>query len=123
MELRTLFFDTYAFAETIEGNESYEKYRQCVIVTTRLNLMELHYGLLRLYGKEKADAYYGRLLPYTVDVSDGIIKKANELKLAFKKRKLSYVDCIGYTIAGLLHIPFLTGDRQFDDLENVEFVK
>jgi len=40
-----------------------------------------------------------------------------------KKRNLSYVDCIGYIIAKQRNIKFLTGDKEFEYMENVEFVK
>ena len=125
MELvTTFFFDSYAFFEIIEGNKNYDLYtNDVVIITTKLNLMEVHYGLLNKHGKEIADKYYDRLLPFAVEIEDDIFKKANHFRAIFKKRDLSYVDCIGYILAQTRHIKFLTGDKQFQDLENVEFVK
>ena len=93
------------------------------MVTTRLNLMELHYGLLAEKGKEEADKWYEKLLPFAKELDDFTIKKANELRLALKRRHLSYIDCLGYTFARLNNIPFLTGDKEFEHMENVEFVK
>lgn len=120
----TLFFDSYAFFEIIEGNINYSKYANNVaIVTTKFNLMELHYGLLAKYGKETADKYYDDFVEYTIDIQDEVIKKANELRLSLKRQDLSYVDCIGYIIAQRLGIKFLTGDKQFQNMDNVEFVK
>ncbi|MBI2669427.1 PIN domain-containing protein [Candidatus Woesearchaeota archaeon] len=124
MELRTFFFDSYAFFEIIEGNKNYNPYRKNVgIITTKMNLMEVHHGLLRTYGKEKADFYYDKLLPFAVEIDDHTIKRANQFKAAMKKQKLSYVDCLGYVIALTRGVSFLTGDRQFERLENVEYVK
>lgn len=124
MEVNTFFFDTYAFYELIEGNENYKPYTSGIaIVTTKLNLMELHYGLLLKYGKIQADRYYDELVKFAIDISDKVIKKANEFRVSLKKRNLSYVDCIGYTIAKSRKIKFLTGDRGFIDLDNVEFIK
>jgi predicted nucleic acid-binding protein len=40
-----------------------------------------------------------------------------------KKRNLSYADCIGYIYALKNNLIFLTGDKEFEDLKNVEFVK
>ncbi len=123
-EIEAYFFDTYAFHEIINGNPLYKKYeKEIVIITTKLNLMELHYGILLLYGKEKADEYYENFLKFVVEIEDDIIKKANYFRAEYKKRKLSYVDCIGYIIAKSRNIKFLTGDMQFEDLENVQFVK
>lgn len=120
----SFFFDTYAFCEMLKGNENYRSYSKGIkIVTTKFNLMEFHYFLLLNYGKETANKYYDYFVKFIVDIEDDAIKKANELKMAFKNRRLSYIDCLGYAIANLNGIRFLTGDQQFEDLPNVEFVK
>ena len=122
--MNVIFFDSYALYEIIDGNPNYKKYSENIaIITTKLNLMELHYGLLNKYGKEVADKYYDIFVEFTVDINDDLIKKANEFRISLKKKKLSYVDCIGYIIAKSRNIKFLTGDQQFFELENVEFVK
>lgn len=124
MEVEAFFFDTYAFYEIIKGNPSYTKYgKGKSVFTTKLNLMELHYGLLRTEGKETADYYYDEFLKLCADIDDEIIKEANEFKLANYRRELSYIDCIGYVLARKLNAKFLTGDKQFENFENVEFVK
>jgi uncharacterized protein len=38
-------------------------------------------------------------------------------------KKLSTIDCVGYSVANRLNIPFLTGDREFADMDNVQFVR
>ena len=119
-----LFFDTYALFEIIKKNKNYAPYIKSVgVVTTILNLMELHYALLRTAGKEEADKHFDRLLSFITDISHEVVKEANEFKLLHKKRKLSYVDCIGYVIARNMNVLFLTGDNQFKGLIGVEFVK
>jgi uncharacterized protein len=123
MEIKKYFFDTYAFFEIIEGNKSYAPYKNSGIITTKLNLMELHYGILRKYGRQKADEYYDRLLPFAIEITDRVIKEANQLKSSVHKRDLSYVDCIGYILAKVMGTKFLTGDKEFEDLDNVEFIK
>jgi uncharacterized protein len=40
-----------------------------------------------------------------------------------EKRKFSLIDCVGYSVAESLTIPFLTGDKEFEDLPNVVYVK
>ncbi len=124
MEIKTFFFDTYAFHELISGNLGYKEFVKGVaIVTTRLNLMELYYGLLLKYDESFANKYYDELIKYTVDVEDAVIKAAMLLRARYKDRGLSYIACIGYMIAKKMNIKFLTGDNQFRDLDNVEFVK
>ena len=124
MGIITYFFDTYAFYEIIKGNQNYSPYKKDIsIITTKLNLMELHYALLRVYDKETAESYYEEFLPLTIEVDDEIIKTSNLFKFENKEKKLSYIDCIGYTLSKKLGIKFLTGDKQFENLDNVEFVK
>lgn len=123
-EIKTYFFDTYAFFELINGNFNYNKYSSnIIIVTTKLNLMELHYGLMLIYGKQEADKYYDKFLQFAVEFNDEIIKSANEFKLLHKKDMVSYIDCIGYVLSRSMNIPFLTGDKAFKNIDNVEYVK
>ena len=123
-EITEYFFDTYAFCETFKGNPRYKPYSKDIsIVTTMLNLMELHYGMLLESGKEYADLMYDELKKYCVEIDDEIIKNANSLKAHHRKQNLSYVDCIGYVIAKSRNIKFLTGDKQFSGMDNVEYIK
>ena len=124
-ELKGLFFDTYAFFEIKVGNISYLPYIQenILIITTKLNLMELHYGLMLKYGKDEAGKTYNELKKFAVEIDDETIFNANEFRLINKQKNMSYVDCIGYSISKKLGVKFLTGDKAFEGLENVEFVK
>lgn len=124
MGIETFFFDSYAFFEIIEGNPNYKKFTTGIaIVTTRLNLMELFYGLLVKYDQKTANKYYHELVKFCIDIDDSVIKEAMIFKAMNKKRKLSYTDCIGYIIAKQRNISFLTGDEKFEDMPNVEFVR
>ena len=119
-----LFFDTYALHEIVNKNKNYLPYVKGVkIVITKLNLMEFYYGIYIKYGKYSADTYFDKLSDFAIDIDDEIIKKAMEFRAQNKKKKLSYTDCIGYVMSLLMGIKFLTGDRQFEGMENVEFVK
>lgn len=117
------FLDTYALFELFKGNENYNKFeRNLAIATTKLNLMEFYYTLLRI-GTDNPDSYYERLLKFVVDISDDSIKKAMKFKLLHKSKELSYVDAIGYAVAAEKKAVFVTGDQQFKDMENVEYIK
>ena len=123
MGVETFFFDSYAFFEIAEGNPNYERFtKNIAIVTTRLNLMELFYGLLIKYDKQIANHFYDALVQFCVDIDDAVIKEAVLFRALNRRRHLSYVDCIGYVLAQQRHIPFLTGDEQFKSMENVVFV-
>jgi len=119
------FFDTYALFEIFFGNESYLKYLDSEVVTTRLNLMEIYYHLLRDYGEQVAEKYYDETIGYSIEFTDKDIKDAMKFRLKMKKKKkaLSYVDALGYTIATRMKIRFLTGDNAFEKVPNVEYVK
>lgn len=122
--LKTYFFDSYAFFEIIRGNPNYKDFSKDVsLITTKLNLMELYYWILRKKGKEQADKYYQKFLPFCIEISDEVIKKACEFRLKYRKKDFSYVDCIGYVITMKKGILFLTGDIGFSDMENVQYVK
>lgn len=124
MEEETFFYDTYAILEIIKGNLNYKKYlRDIGIATTKLNLMELYYRLYILFGIETAEFYYQKYIRFVIEVSDFIIKKAMIFKAENRNKDLSYVDCIGYVFAVENKIKFLTGDIQFKDMKNVEFVQ
>lgn len=124
MDLENYFFDTYALYEIVEGNPNYARFTKGVgLVTTRLNLMEFYYAMLKEYGRETADKYYGFFVEYAVEVDDETIKQAMVFKWLNKSKRLSYVDCVGYMLAKKRGIKFLTGDKEFEDMEQVKFVK
>ena len=118
-----MFFDTYAIIEIINGNEKYKKYIDFDIVITKLNLFELYYATVRKYGENKAKEELSKNSAFAVDFDNCIIENAAKLKFIFKKQNISMTDCIGYITANRLGIKFLTGDKQFEFLPDVEFVK
>ena len=118
------FFDTYVFHAMMAGNPNYEKFKRGIsIILTKLNLMELYYGLLLKYNQKVAELCYNSFVKYAVDITDDIIKQAMQFRFLNKKKNLSYVDCIGYITSKQYNVKFLTGDPAFKDLENVEFVE
>ena len=114
------FFDTYAFFEIINGNPKYRIYADCEAITTIFNLAELNYGLKKKLSKEMADKYTDKYSKFIVEVTIDDIKKGMDLKSI--RRNLSIPDAVGYTVAKRLNVKFLTGDKDFENMENVEFV-
>lgn len=118
------FFDTYAILEIIIGNPMYERFSSNVqFYTTKLNLMELYYSLLSQFGIEVAEKYFEKFNENCITFDDSDIKEAVMFRHQNKKFNLSYIDCLGYIIALKRNLIFLTGDKQFEKLQNVEFVK
>ena len=115
------FFDTYAFFEIIRGNSNYKKYEEANIITTIFNLAELNYGLKKEKDKKIADDITEKYSIFLVDVTLNDVKEAMNIKI--KNKQLSIPDVIGYVIALKHNAKFLTGDKEFKDMQNVEFVK
>ena len=125
MALTRYFYDTYAILAYLSGNKNYRRYfEEEKGVLTVLNLMETYYALLREYGEDAAEEAYTAFSRFKVEIEDEDVKEAMKfrLKLAKEGRNLSYTDAIGYRIALKRGIKFLTGDRNFKNLENVEWV-
>lgn len=117
------FFDSYAIMEMVYENEDYKDYIYKSPSLTKLNLFEVFYHILRESGEEDADKVFQKYSPFAVDFGDEIIKESAKFRLEHKGRNMSMTDCIGYIISKKLGIKFLTGDKEFEDLDNVEFVK
>ena len=116
-------FDTYALLEIIAGNPNYEKYLNSEIIINNFIFAELCYKLIRENGLEKANFYVEKYKHFVIEVDADTIKNAMLFRANNKKKNLSGTDCIGYALALKLKIKFLTGDKEFEKLENVEFVR
>ena len=119
----TYFFDSYALFEIMRGNVNYENFTNSNIQTTKLNLFEVYFGFLKENNQELASISLNRFINFAIDFDKEIIQEAAKFKLKLNDRNVSMVDCIGYILAKNLQIKFLTGDKQFEHFENVEFVK
>ena len=117
------FFDTYAIIEIIRKNSNYLKYKEEILTTSVLNVGELFYFLSREYGEETAESWHKKLENIAMPVDLDIVIKSMKFRSENKKRKLSFVDCVGYTIAKDNNLVLITGDEGFNGLENVEILK
>ena len=116
----SIFLDTYAIFEIIKGNPNYKSYEKFQLITTIFNLAEFNYNFKKEKEKKLVDEYTKKLFDFVVDVELEDIQNAMDLKSA--NRNFSIPDAIGYTVAKRLGLKFLTGDKDFEGMENVEFV-
>ncbi len=116
------FFDSYAIIEILKENPKYKRFIDEFITLTLFNLAEIYYSVLNDYSEEKADKIYESYKKAVVEIDDATLKEAMKFRKKNKKRNLSYADCIGYIYALKHEMKFLTGDREFKGLNNVEFV-
>ena len=117
------FFDSYAVIEILKENSSYKRFIKESVTLTIFNLAEIYYSILNNYDRENANIVYTKYKGAVVELKDETLKEAMKFKKEYKKQRLSYADCIGYIYAKLHNMKFLTGDKEFEEMENVEFVK
>jgi predicted nucleic acid-binding protein len=122
-----LFADTYALIELLKGNPNYENYSQADLIATEFNILELTYALFRDFGRDEA-AKVVKLIRYKIEIlptEDSDYLDASEFRKSTNKtgKKLSLIDALGYSCSRKLGIKFLTGDREFFEMENVEYIK
>lgn len=121
-DIDLFFFDSYAVVEIFKGNPNYEKYKGARAILTKCNMFEIGYFLKRVNAGQDIEAeVFSEYAKHIVDYDIKTIAKAVELKVGNKK--LSMVDCIGYQIAQDFGVKFLTGDKEFENMPGVEFVK
>ena len=117
------FFDTYAIIEILKGNLKYEHYTAVDYVITQLNLIELHYYMLRTFGEKDAELALAHALKNVANFGEDMITAANKFRYQHKSKEFSTADCIGYAFALKHSLKFVTGDNAFEGLLGVEFVK
>lgn len=117
------FYDSYAIIELVKGNQNYLKYGDEVVTITIFNLAEIYWSVLNDFDENTAENIYRKFRDSVIDIDDETLKEAIKFRKKYKKNNLSYTDCIGYIYALKHKLVFLTGDKEFENLENVEFVK
>lgn len=122
-----LFADTYALIELLKGNPNYENYSQAHLIATEFNIFELTYALVRDFGHDEAanviDSIRSEIEVIPTDDSDYLNASVFRKSANKTGMKLSLVDSLGYSDSKKLGIRFLTGDKEFSKMENVEYVK
>ncbi len=118
------FFDSYALIAFWEDSANYRKFELGSGATALTNLMEVQYYLHKK-GKKESDIReaISDLLPLCIGFSDEDCFEAVKFRFKNKERRMSYTDCLGYTLAKKSCIKFLTGDKAFEGLPGVEFVR
>ena len=121
--MQAFVFDTYALLEIINGNPNYAKYLDCGIVINEFIFAELCYKFLREGQIEKSNLYSEKYKQFIMTPDAETIKEAMSFRANNKKKNLTATDCISYIMAKSLKIKLLTGDKQFEGIDNVEYVK
>jgi len=120
---KTYFLDSYALIEIIKENKNFKKFEETTNFTGFANLLEVHCKIIREFNEKKADEIIDKMKSIVVNIDIKDIKDASKFRVKNSKRKFSYIDCLGYSMALNRNLKFVTGDNQFKGMENVEFVK
>ena len=117
------FLDTYALIEIIKENKNFKKFEGTINFTNFLNLLELHYSINKEFGSKKADEIIDELKSLVINIEMKDVKEASIFRTKNIKLKFSYIDSLGYVMAFNRNMKFVTGDNQFKNFDNVEFIK
>ena len=122
-EVKGYFLDTYALIEIVKENQNYKRFQNTLNVTSLMNLLEIHYIISSSFGTKKVDIIIDRLKEILISAKIEDVREASVFRIKNVKKKFSYIDCLGYSIAKNRGLKFVTGDNQFKDFSGVEFVK
>src|SRR3989344_3857576 len=117
---KTYFFDSYALIEIFKGNLNYQKFGECTIYASIMNFYEVYYSILKEFNEKTAEEWRGQIDLVFIEITKEDIVEASKFRLKNIKEKLSYIDCLGYSISLRNKIKFLTGDEKFEGKKNVE---
>ncbi|MEI6731552.1 MAG: PIN domain-containing protein [archaeon] len=117
------YLDTYALVEIKKGNPKFAGYLNSNFVINDLTLAEFCAVLLREEGEEVAREWHDKLSSISMFVDKDILFEAIKFRYENRKKNLSFFDAVGYTFAISKGYLFVTGDKEFEGLKGVEFVK
>lgn len=122
MTEQTFVYDTYALIEILRKNPNYEPYTEHNVIINDFIYAEYCYSLVK-DSINNLEEYTEELISSIIHVDLKTIEEAMKFRYEHKHKKLSTTDCVSYLMAKKLGVKFLTGDKEFEHLENVEFVK
>ncbi|MEK6886815.1 MAG: PIN domain-containing protein [Nanoarchaeota archaeon] len=115
--------DTYALVEIYLGNEKFAQYLNVDFVINDFTLAEFYGVLLKEYGEDEAELWLKKLERYAVPINREILIRAIKFRYQHKKQNISFFDAVGYVFSIKNGYYFVTGDKEFQHLPNVEFKK
>jgi hypothetical protein len=124
--MSTFFADSYAIIEMLKGNENYLLFQNERLITTEFNICEVGFAVCREFPADATRVLKMVRKMVTLHATrdeDYCSGAAWRKEASGQGKKLSTIDCVGYSVANRLNIPFLTGDREFADMDNVQFVR
>ncbi len=115
--------DTYVLIEIHDENPNFLKYLNQEFIIPEIIMAEFYEIILRNYNEQTANYVLEKFRHFITPVKMEILIKAVKFRHENKKQNLSFFDCVGYIFALENKMKFVTGDKEFKDKENVEFIK
>lgn len=123
MKENGFFLDSYAIIEILKSNSDYARFSEVPLVSSRINLVEVAYHLLESFPKPEAEEIISSMKFSVLEIEEKQVIRIAVFRKQNTKKKMSYSDCIGYVLAKENGLKFVTGDKEFEKMPNVEFVK
>ncbi len=114
--------DTYALVEIYDGNPAFAGLLNEKVIITDITMAEFYADIYRKDNIQTADYWHRKLSTLCRPVSREILLKAVKFRLDHKKENLSFFDCVGYLFAVENKMTFVTGDKEFKEKPNVQFM-
>ena len=115
------YLDTYALVEIKLGNPKFEYLLKSSFVISDITLAEFYTVILKEGGEEIADVWFKKLEHTSLPVDKEILIEAVKFREKNKKTGISFFDAVGYVFALKKGYKFVTGDKEFEKFENIEF--
>jgi predicted nucleic acid-binding protein len=115
--------DTYALMEIMNGNPKFILFLNSDFVISDITLAEFYGVLLREQGEEIAEKWFNDLESFSESPTLYILIEGVKFRYKNKHKNFSFPDAVGYIFAKENNFTFVTGDKEFEGLESVEFIK
>tara|TARA_Y100000310_G_C20670121_1_gene809790 strand:- start:1940 stop:2302 length:363 start_codon:yes stop_codon:yes gene_type:complete len=115
--------DTYAIIELAEANSKFAFLLDQEFVIPNTTIAEFFWVCIKENKKEQAEFWIQKLTGSIDIVEVDILMQAQKFRYEHKKQKLSFFDCVGYIYARENGLLFVTGDKEFEKMEGVKFIK
>ena len=117
------YLDTYILCEISRANPKFLSLLQQTCIINELTLAEFYSVILREYNEATADYWLQKFLPYAKPVPIAILISAVKFRKEYIQKNISFFDAVGYIFAKENAGIFVTGDKEFEKLEGVEFIR
>ena len=120
--MKELCIDTYALWEIIQGNPKFSFLLNEEMVITEWTLLELYKTMIKSFDKSFSLLWIEKFRPFSRTVNFETLMMSVDFFEENKKKNLSLFDCVGYIYSKTNNLRFVTGDKEFKDMENVLFI-